>query len=243
MPATAPRMITTPIAMKNDMRANTTPTGPYFRSFEMTMPEKTTEKTASMPSQNTPVATAGGSSLRHETRPPSRSHMVNHQKKMNPIRPTIANTAGPAALTAGPTTTLVRNSQPTQKASQVSLRCVSFTPRPSSPAQYPDIDRRITARLTESQAWRYQREPSRAVLQRKLRQYQLAGHDTSQLIDQITAAPMDGARSISSLLHGRLQRVPLPDLGHAVTWARRTPEGAPQIAHELAADLDKRRQE
>jgi hypothetical protein len=39
-------MITTPIAMKNDMRANTTPTGPYFRSFEMTMPEKTTEKTA-----------------------------------------------------------------------------------------------------------------------------------------------------------------------------------------------------
>ena len=44
--------------------------------------------------------------------------MVNHQKRMNPIRPTIANTAGPAARTAGPTTTLVRNSQPTQKASQ-----------------------------------------------------------------------------------------------------------------------------
>jgi len=110
-------------------------------------------------------------------------------------------------------------------------------------AQYPDIDRRITARLTESQAWRYQREPSRAVLQRKLRQYQLAGHDLSQLIYQITAAPMDGARSISSVLHGRLQRAPLPDPGHAVTWARRTPEGAPQIAHELAADLDKRRRE
>jgi hypothetical protein len=110
-------------------------------------------------------------------------------------------------------------------------------------AQYPDIDRRITARLTESQAWRYQREPSRAVLQRRLRQYQLAGRDISQLIGQITAAPMDGARSISSVLHGRLQRVPLPDPGHAVTWARRAPEGAPQIAHELATDLDKRRQE
>jgi hypothetical protein len=111
------------------------------------------------------------------------------------------------------------------------------------PAQYPDIDRRITATLTESQAWRYQREPSRAVLQRKLRQYQLAGHDISQLIDQITAAPMDGVRSISSVLHGRLQHVPLPDPGHAVTWAQRTPDDAPQIAHELAASLDERRRE
>ena len=105
---------------------------------------------------------------------------------------------------------------------------------------YSDIDRRITARLTESEAWRYQREQSRAVLQHKLRQYQLAGHDISQLIDRIAQAPMDGARSISSVLHGRLRHVPLPDLGHAVTWAQRTPDDAPQIAHELAADLDER---
>ncbi len=111
------------------------------------------------------------------------------------------------------------------------------------PTLYPDIDRRITARLTESERWRYQREPSRAVLQHQLRQYQLAGHDISQLIDRITEAPLDRARSISSVLQGRLQRVPLPDLGHAVTWAQRTPEDAPQIAHELAAGLDGRRRE
>jgi TrwC relaxase/AAA domain len=108
---------------------------------------------------------------------------------------------------------------------------------------YQDIDRRITARLTESQGRRYQREPSRAVLQHQLRQYQLAGHDISQLIDRITEATLDGARSISSVLHGRLQRVQLPDPRHAVTWAQRTPQDAPQIAHQLAVGLDERRRE
>ena len=55
---------------------------------------------------------------------------------------------------------------------------------------------------------------SRAVLQHQLRAAQLAGHDIGQLIDRITAAPMDRARSISSVLHGRLQSLQLPDLGH-----------------------------
>ena len=71
-------------------------------------------------------------------------------------------------------------------------------------ALYPDIDQQITARLTESEAWRYQREHSRQALQQWLRPAQLAGHDIAALIDQITAAPMDGARSISSVLNGRL---------------------------------------
>ena len=51
---------------------------------------------------------------------------------------------------------------------------------------------------------------------------------------------MDGARSISSVLHGRLQQLELPDLGHDVTWAQRTPKDAPAVAHELAAGLDQR---
>lgn len=103
---------------------------------------------------------------------------------------------------------------------------------------YPDIDEQITARLTQSEAWRYQREPSRKVLQQQLRAAQLAGHDISALIGQITAAPMDGARSIASVLHGRLQRLALPHLNsHDVTWAQRTPASAPDLAHELAAAL------
>ena len=69
---------------------------------------------------------------------------------------------------------------------------------------YPQIDEQIKARLTESEAWRYDREHSRPVLQQRIRAAQLAGHDIGAVIDQITAAPMDGARSISSVLHGRL---------------------------------------
>ncbi len=105
---------------------------------------------------------------------------------------------------------------------------------------YPHIDQQIKARLTEHEAWRYQREHSHPVLQQRLRAAQLAGHDLNAVIGQITAAPMDRARSISSVLHGRLQQLELPDLGHDVTWAQRTPKDAPAVAHELAAGLDER---
>ena len=104
---------------------------------------------------------------------------------------------------------------------------------------YPSIDQQIKARLTGPEAWRYSREPSRQALQQRLRAAQLAGHDISALIGQITAAPMDGAWSIASVLHGRLQGIPLPGYsGHDMTWARRTPASAPAVAHELAAGLD-----
>ena len=108
---------------------------------------------------------------------------------------------------------------------------------------YPDIDQQITARLTASEASRYYREPSRPVLQHTLRDAQLAGHDIGAVIDRITAAPMDGARSIASVLHGRLQRLHLQAHGSGVTWAQRTPENAPALAHELAAALDNRHRE
>jgi AAA domain/TrwC relaxase len=110
-------------------------------------------------------------------------------------------------------------------------------------ALYPAIDEQITARLSESEAWRYQQEPSRPVLQHTLRVAQLAGYDIVELIDRITAAPMDGARSIASVLHGRLQRLHLPAQEHDVTWAQRTPRNAPVLARELAAGLDARRRE
>ena len=68
----------------------------------------------------------------------------------------------------------------------------------------------------------------------------LAGHDLHAVIDRITAAPLDGARSIASVLHGRLQRLHLPDPGIPATWAQRTPASAPPVAHELAEALDAR---
>ena len=80
-------------------------------------------------------------------------------------------------------------------------------------ALYPDIDQRIKARLTQTEGWRYDREHSRQVLQHTLRDAQLAGHDLGEIIERITAAPMDGARSVSSVLHDRLQRLHLPGAG------------------------------
>ena len=105
---------------------------------------------------------------------------------------------------------------------------------------YLQIDQQIKARLSESQACRYDREHSRPVLHQRLRAAQLAGHDINSIINQMTAAPMDRARSISSVLHGRLQQLHLPDPGHEVTWAQRTPKDAPAVAHEIAGGLDQR---
>jgi hypothetical protein len=108
----------------------------------------------------------------------------------------------------------------------------------------PQIDEQITARLTESEAWRYHREPSRPVLHQQFRAAQLAGHDIGALIDRITASPMDGARSIASVLHHRLQHATPPHTaGHDLTWAQRTPAGAPAVARALAAGLDDRTRE
>jgi TrwC relaxase/AAA domain len=105
---------------------------------------------------------------------------------------------------------------------------------------YLQIDQEIKARLSESQACRYDREHTRPVLRQRLRAAQLAGHDINSIINQITAAPMDRARSISSVLHGRLQQLHLPDPGHEVTWAQRTPKDASAVAHEIAGGLDHR---
>ena len=106
------------------------------------------------------------------------------------------------------------------------------------PAMHAEIDKQITGRLTEHEAQRYQREHSRKALHAALRQAQLAGHDIHAIIDRITEGPMDGARSIASVLHGRLQRLQLPDPGIPATWAQRTPASASAIAHEVAGALD-----
>jgi hypothetical protein len=105
---------------------------------------------------------------------------------------------------------------------------------------HSDIDQQIKARLTEPEACRYDREYPRTALRQRLRAAQLAGHDIGALIDQVTAAPMDYARSVTGVLHYRLQQLVLPDLRHDATWTQRTPSIAPAVAHELAAALDDR---
>ena len=80
---------------------------------------------------------------------------------------------------------------------------------------YPDIDRQITARLTELRSLAVPAGTVPAGAAAQLRDAQLAGHDIGPIIDRITAAPMDGARSIASVLHGRLQRLQLHTQGTA----------------------------
>jgi conjugative relaxase-like TrwC/TraI family protein len=107
------------------------------------------------------------------------------------------------------------------------------------PAVTPDIDARFRDCLSEDEYGRYQREHARPVLVRALQERQLRGQDVGQLISQITATPMDRARSVSAVLHGRLMQVAEPD-DEVTVWAQRTPQNAPRMAHELAQGLDAR---
>lgn len=113
--------------MNNDMKANTTPIAPYLWSLLITMPERVTEKTASMAAQHAPVATAHGKSLRLETLPPSSNHIVSHQKPVNVARATSQNRTGPLARSPGPMAP-VRANPPTVRANQISRLSLSRTP-------------------------------------------------------------------------------------------------------------------
>ncbi len=104
---------------------------------------------------------------------------------------------------------------------------------------YPQIDRQVAARLPAEQARRYQADHARQAFHARLREAQLAGHDLGELIDRVTADNLDGARSVASVLHSRLEGLGL-DPQHDATWAQRTPEGAPQLARDLAEGLDER---
>jgi conjugative relaxase-like TrwC/TraI family protein len=108
------------------------------------------------------------------------------------------------------------------------------------PAAHAEIDRYVTAALTPDQAARYQQEHPRQALHAALRAASLAGHDLHTVVTQITSAPLDGARSIASVLHGRLQRLHLAAAGQYTTWIERTPADAPAAAREIAAELDTR---
>ena len=105
---------------------------------------------------------------------------------------------------------------------------------------YPDIDQQITARLTEPEAWRYEREhvppgPAAAAPRRPARRVR---HRQPHRPDHRRA---DGRRPVHLQRPARPPAAAaLPDLGHDVTWAQRTPANAPPVAHELAAGLDDR---
>ena len=105
---------------------------------------------------------------------------------------------------------------------------------------YPEIDQAIVTRLGAGDAARYMREHARPVLQGLLRRAEIEGRDVRGIIEAITADPMDGARSVSGVLHGRARAELSTQPERTRTWAERTPGGAHPLAHEIAAAIDAR---
>ncbi len=102
----------------------------------------------------------------------------------------------------------------------------------------PSVDREFRQALSESEYARYLRGHQRPALLETLRGRMLAGQDIRAAIREITRAPMDGARSVTAVLHHRLGELARPDA--PLFWAARTPEGAGEIAQATAEALDTR---
>lgn len=105
---------------------------------------------------------------------------------------------------------------------------------------YPAIDARLKEKLSEADYARYEREYQRPHLQKALREAQMAGADIHDVIDQVTANGLDGAKSIAAVLQGRVKYLQLPNDGVAPTWAKRTQAGASPLARESAEAIDAR---
>jgi hypothetical protein len=81
----------------------------------------------------------------------------------------------------------------------------------------------LRQRLGEAEYQRVQTDPQKPVLDRKLREAELAGHDIAQVLDKVTRQNFGGARSIAAVLHGRIEKLGLEGGGKTTTWAERTP--------------------
>jgi hypothetical protein len=102
----------------------------------------------------------------------------------------------------------------------------------------PAIDAELREALSGNEYARYQKEHQRPALLEAIRGRVLAGSDVRSVIREITLSPLDGARSVSAVLHGRLGNPVRPDV--PVSWTARTPESAGQIARATAEALDSR---
>ena len=63
------------------------------------------------------------------------------------------------------------------------------------------------------------------------------------MLDSITKTPLDGARSVAAVLHGRAGKEPAPARGNTVTWAERVPGYATPDVREFFTERDRRQAE
>jgi len=107
----------------------------------------------------------------------------------------------------------------------------------------PHIDQAIRDRIGERDFARYIDDPARPALLQQLRAREIGGRPIGESLDAITGRTLDGARSVASVLHGRLEKEPAPYRGRTRTWAERAPQDAPEQALETARMLDGRQAE
>ena len=94
----------------------------------------------------------------------------------------------------------------------------------------PKIDEMVRQRVTPAEFDRYMKDPERPAFLQVLRAHEIGGRPIPDLLDAITAEPLDGARSIAAVLHGRAGKGPAPARGTTTGWDERAPRDAsPEI--------------
>ncbi|MBO0804543.1 MAG: relaxase domain-containing protein [Nocardiopsaceae bacterium] len=104
----------------------------------------------------------------------------------------------------------------------------------------PQIDAMVRQRISPGDYQRYLADPERPAFLQELRRHEIGGRPIPEILDAITAAPLDGARSIAAVLHGRAGKQPAPARGKTTTWAERAPQAAPEWVRDAHGALDDR---
>jgi conjugative relaxase-like TrwC/TraI family protein len=103
------------------------------------------------------------------------------------------------------------------------------------------LDDAFATRLAPADYDRYRADPARPALHHAIREAQLAGHDTTAIVEAITAGSMTGLRSVAAGLHGRLKDLNLPERPPPPDWATQLPEArAEGPARACAQAMDER---
>ena len=108
----------------------------------------------------------------------------------------------------------------------------------------PQIDEMVRQRISPAEYERYRHDPERPAFLQALREHEIGGRRIEDVLDSITAEPLDGLRSIAAGLHGRAGKEPAPARGMTTGWAERTPaqasaeiQSADQMADLRQAEL------
>jgi conjugative relaxase-like TrwC/TraI family protein len=107
----------------------------------------------------------------------------------------------------------------------------------------PQIDEMVRQRIPAAEYERYLTDPARPAFLEALREHEIGGRRIEDVLDSITAEPLDGLRSIAAGLHGRAGKEPAPERGKTAGWAERAPRAASAEIAAAGAMMDTRQAE